>query len=73
MWWAALTITIGAAIQCSAYSVAQLIVGRILTGVGTGINSSTVPTYQAELCPKHLRGRLLSSQLLIVGVGITIA
>lgn len=29
-------------------SMAQFIVGRAITGVGNGINTSTVPTYQAE-------------------------
>jgi len=29
-------------------ATAQFIVGRAITGVGNGINTSTVPTYQAE-------------------------
>jgi MFS family permease len=29
-------------------ATAQFIVGRCITGVGNGINTSTVPTYQAE-------------------------
>lgn len=29
-------------------STAQFIIGRCITGVGNGINTSTVPTYQAE-------------------------
>lgn len=37
-------LTIGAAIQCSAYSVAQLIVGRIVAGVGNGLNTATIRT-----------------------------
>ena len=32
----------------SSGATAQFIVGRCITGVGNGINTSTVPTYQAE-------------------------
>lgn len=32
----------------NAGATAQFIVGRAITGVGNGINTSTVPTYQAE-------------------------
>lgn len=33
---------VGAALQCSAFSLGQLIGGRIITGVGNGMNTSTV-------------------------------
>lgn len=42
-------LTVGAAIQCSAYSVAQLIVGRIVAGVGNGINTATIRTFYTRL------------------------
>lgn len=29
-------------------TIAQIIVGRIVMGVGNGINTSTIPTYQGE-------------------------
>lgn len=35
-------LSIGAAIQCSAYGIPQLIVGRIIAGVGNGLNTSTI-------------------------------
>lgn len=38
-------------------------VGRIITGVGVGIDTSTVPMYQAELCKREHRGRLVSSEV----------
>lgn len=37
---------IGTILLGSSYSVAQLLVGRIVTGVGNGFNSSTVPMYR---------------------------
>lgn len=35
-------LTVGAAIQCASYSIAQLIVGRIVAGLGNGINTATI-------------------------------
>lgn len=45
-------------------------VARYVTGIGTGIETSTVPMYQSELCDAKRRGRLVSSEPLFVGVGI---
>ena len=48
-------------------------IGRFVTGIGTGIETSTVPMYQSELCEARKRGRLVSSEPLFVGVGIVVA
>ncbi|MCJ1297571.1 hypothetical protein MMC08_000358 [Hypocenomyce scalaris] len=66
-------IIIGAIIQASSFHQAQLFVGRVVTGFGTGIETSTVPSYQSELCAPRLRGRLVSAELLFVAVGIAFA
>ncbi|KAK9458134.1 general substrate transporter [Dipodascopsis uninucleata] len=50
---------VGAAVQCSSQNVAQLVCGRIISGVAIGICSSQVPVYLAELAPKRIRGRLV--------------
>ncbi|KAL2356833.1 general substrate transporter [Cryomyces antarcticus] len=73
MWIAMVWIIVGAPLQCSSYSVAQVMVGRFVTGIGTGIETSTVPMYQSELSHAHQRGRLVCSEALFVGVGIVIA
>ncbi|KAF2094760.1 general substrate transporter [Rhizodiscina lignyota] len=73
MWIAMAWIIVGAALQASAFSVPHLMVARFVTGIGTGIETSTVPMYQAELCKAHQRGRLVCSEALFVGVGIVIA
>ena len=39
---------LGTAILASSFSIAQLIVGRFVTGIGNGMNSSTAPVYQSE-------------------------
>ncbi|KAF1976908.1 putative Myo-inositol transporter 1 [Bimuria novae-zelandiae CBS 107.79] len=73
MWIAMVWIIIGAILQTTAYSVPHMMVARFITGIGTGIETSTVPMYQSELCEAKKRGRLVSSEPLFVGVGIEIA
>ncbi|KXT08015.1 hypothetical protein AC579_2531 [Pseudocercospora musae] len=73
MWFAMIWIIVGAILQCTSYSVAQVIIARYITGIGTGIETSTVPMYQSELCDADKRGRLVSSEPLFVGVGIVIS
>lgn len=47
-------------------------VGRFITGIGTGIETSTVPMYQAELCEAKNRGRLVCSEVVFIGVGLIV-
>ncbi|KAK5257157.1 hypothetical protein LTR16_001472 [Cryomyces antarcticus] len=44
-------------------ATAQLIIGRTITGIGNGINTSTVPTYQAECSNTNNRGLRLHRNL----------
>ncbi|TPR08880.1 hypothetical protein CAN33_006395 [Aspergillus niger] len=73
VWLAMCIIIIGATVQTSSYSKAQLLVSRLFTGIGIGIMTTTVPVYQAELCEARKRGMYVCTQPLAVGVGITIA
>lgn len=47
---------VGAVLQASSFTRAQMIVGRVVSGVGMGIINSTVPVIQAEFSPKSTRG-----------------
>ncbi|KAF2755346.1 general substrate transporter [Pseudovirgaria hyperparasitica] len=73
MWIAMCWIIVGGALQACAFSVPHIMIARFITGIGTGIETSTVPMYQSELCEAEKRGRLVSSEPLFVGVGIEIA
>ncbi|KAG2339173.1 general substrate transporter [Suillus weaverae] len=64
---------IGAILQTTAFSFAQLIFSRILTGYGNGLITSTVPTYHAELSPSAKRGRMIMMEGTLIVVGVTIA
>jgi len=58
-------LSIGAALQAGAYSIPQLIVGRIVAGLGNGMNTSTIPVWHAELMKAHKRGKGLAVELAI--------
>ncbi|KAK7228166.1 hypothetical protein V2G26_000336 [Clonostachys chloroleuca] len=73
IWLAMVWILIGAALQATAFNRGHLIAGRIITGVGTGLKTSTVPMYQSELCEGKKRGRLVSAEVMFVGIGIAFA
>ncbi|KZT08817.1 general substrate transporter [Laetiporus sulphureus 93-53] len=52
--------TIGTVIQTSTvHSIAQLVVGRFVAGLGVGALSAIVPLYNGETAPKALRGMLI--------------
>ena len=67
------TMIIGTILLGSSTTLAQLLVGRIVTGIGNGFNSSTIPMYQSEMCKPGNRGILLSMQGTITIVGLCIA
>lgn len=66
-------ISIGAVIQTAAYSPAQFIVGRIVSGMGTGLNTSVIPVWQAETLPAKKRERFGAIQYVLVCTGTTIS
>ncbi|OJJ43330.1 hypothetical protein ASPZODRAFT_154525 [Penicilliopsis zonata CBS 506.65] len=53
--------------------LAQFIAGRVITGVGNGINTSTIPTYQAECSRTSNRGLLICIEGGIIAFGTLIA
>ncbi|KAK2051733.1 general substrate transporter [Colletotrichum caudatum] len=63
-------MVVGAIIQAASYGRAQMIVGRIVSGVGMGIVNSTVPVLQAEFSPKASRGIYVCAQLSTLNFGI---
>ncbi|QUC23976.1 uncharacterized protein UV8b_08217 [Ustilaginoidea virens] len=49
---------VGGALQTLATSMAMMMVGRIVAGLGVGMLSTIVPVYQSEISPPHNRGKL---------------
>ncbi|EZF29632.1 sugar transporter [Trichophyton mentagrophytes] len=73
----AIIMAIGAIIQVTSFAghqpYAQFIIGRIITGVGNGINTSTIPTYQAECSHTSNRGLLICIEGATIAFGTLIA
>ncbi|CZT21156.1 probable transporter (major facilitator superfamily) [Ramularia collo-cygni] len=66
-------MVVGAAIQTSAFSLGQLIGGRIITGIGNGLNTSTVPTWQSETTKSHKRGQMVMIEGALITGGIMLS
>jgi MFS family permease len=64
---------VGTVIQITAWNVPQIIVGRVVTGLGIGALTSTIPTYQSETCPPKNRGRVLAIDCTVTLIGVVMA
>lgn len=56
-------MVIGVALKAASFSLAQMFVGRIVLGIGNGINTATAPIWQCETAPVSLRGKLVMLEL----------
>lgn len=68
-----LIMTVGAVIMTASYGIAQFTVGRIITGIGNGMNTSTIPMWQSELSKAHNRGLLVLIEGALISGGIMIS
>ncbi|KAL1849305.1 hypothetical protein Plec18170_007597 [Paecilomyces lecythidis] len=66
-------MVVGATLQCTAFELAHLIVGRVVTGIGNGLNTSTVPTWQSECSKSHRRGQLVMVEGALITGGICLS
>ncbi|KAJ5973247.1 hypothetical protein N7481_010457 [Penicillium waksmanii] len=64
-------MTVGALLQCTSYTLPQFLIGRIVTGWGNGMSTSTVPTWQSETASAHARGKLVMIEGMLITAGIT--
>lgn len=56
---AACLVIIGTTLQATPFSLAQMIVARVVTGLGVGALTATVPMWVTECSKAHNRGRLV--------------
>ncbi|CAL5186877.1 unnamed protein product [Lathyrus oleraceus] len=49
---------IGSILNAAAISLAMLIFGRVMLGIGIGFGNQAIPLYLSEMAPTHLRGGL---------------
>ncbi|KAF6785181.1 sugar transporter [Colletotrichum sojae] len=58
MIWGVLVMFVGAALQTASMNMGQLIAGRVIIGLGNGLNFSTIPTWASEVSGLEERGRV---------------
>ncbi|KAA8646687.1 sugar porter family MFS transporter [Aspergillus tanneri] len=65
-------LIIGGILQASSYSLPPMIVGRVVAGIGNGMNTIAIPIWQCETAKAHHRGKLIVFQLVTNTFGIVI-
>lgn len=70
-------IIVGTIISTAAFrehwGMGQFVVGRVITGIGNGLNTATIPVWQSEMSRAENRGRLVNLEGSVVAVGTLIA
>ncbi|KAJ6134696.1 hypothetical protein N7523_001018 [Penicillium sp. IBT 18751x] len=56
-----------------SHSLVCFYIGRFVAGLGLGAGTAVVPTYNAEMAPKEIRGRLGSGVQLLFALGVMIS
>ncbi|KAG2420177.1 hypothetical protein HFD88_004977 [Aspergillus terreus] len=71
--WGTAIMSVGAILQICAYGVPQMIVGRIVAGIGNGINTATAPVWQGETSQVKWRGKLVIIELILNIAGFSLS
>lgn len=58
-------MSVGVVLQTTSYSLPQMFVGRIILGIGNGINTSTAPIWQTETAKASWRGKLVILEMMM--------
>lgn len=56
-----------------SHSLACFYVGRVITGLGLGSATAVAPSYNAEMAPKEIRGKLGSGMQWLFALGVMIS
>jgi MFS family permease len=73
IFWATIIMLIGAILQTASMNRGMMYAARVITGIGNGANTSTVPVYQAETSTAKARGPLIAVDSCVIIFGILIA
>lgn len=73
----AIIIIIGTVISVTPtinnWPLGQFVIGRVITGIGNGMNTATIPVWQSEMSRAENRGFLVNIEGAVVAVGTMIA
>ncbi|RSL68720.1 hypothetical protein CEP54_002632 [Fusarium duplospermum] len=71
--WGSLIMIIGTIMQASAHEYGLFSAGRVVGGIGNGMVTSTIPTWQSECARPHQRGFLITLSGALISGGIMIS
>lgn len=66
-------MAVGAIIQIASFGVPEMIVGRIIGGIGNGINTATAPIWQGETSKASWRGKLIVIEMILNIAGFSLS
>jgi MFS family permease len=66
-------MAIGAVLQIAAFGVPQMIVGRVIGGIGNGMNTATAPVWQTETSQVKWRGKLVVLEMILNIAGFSVS
>ncbi|KAJ5930901.1 sugar transporter [Penicillium verhagenii] len=58
-------MAVGTVLQASSFSLEQMFVGRVILGIGNGINTATAPIWQTETSQLKWRGKLVVLEMMM--------
>lgn len=73
IFYGSIIMTIGAILQCASYSLGQFITGRVISGIGNGFITATVPMLQSECAKPEKRGKLVMLEGALITAGIALS
>ncbi|KIK78979.1 hypothetical protein PAXRUDRAFT_834328 [Paxillus rubicundulus Ve08.2h10] len=65
--------TIGCILQAASHGLALIVGGRLIAGVGVGFVSAIIILYMSEICPRKVRGALVSGYQFCITIGLLVA
>lgn len=68
-----LVFCIGCILEVVSTTLGVMVAGRLIAGLGVGFISAVIILYMSEICPKKIRGALVSSYQFFITVGILLA
>ncbi|KAK8164720.1 general substrate transporter [Phyllosticta citrichinensis] len=66
-------MAVGAILQAASFGVPEMIVGRIVGGIGNGINTATAPIWQGETSKVSWRGKLVIIEMILNIAGFSLS
>ncbi|KAH0148929.1 putative glucose transporter rco-3, partial [Aureobasidium melanogenum] len=64
---------IGVILQVASHGLGLIVAGRLVAGLGVGFESAIVILYMSEICPRKVRGALVSGYQFCITIGLLLA